>query len=65
MTKGDFYEGDFVLDKKHGKGRYTSPEGDIYEGEWLDDQVTAKGTYTLANGTTYPGNIVLYNFTSN
>ena len=32
------YEGDWVADKREGKGVMTWPEGAKYEGDWVADQ---------------------------
>jgi hypothetical protein len=33
----DTYEGNFVENKKCGKGKIVRHNGDVYEGEWEDD----------------------------
>jgi hypothetical protein len=35
-TNGDYYDGDFVYEKRHGYGIYTWPNGDAYEGGFAD-----------------------------
>ncbi len=43
-SNGDWYEGDFELDKRTGKGTYHWANGERYEGEWLNDKRSGKGT---------------------
>lgn len=33
------YEGDWVNDKMHGKGRYLFTSGAVYEGEWWEGSI--------------------------
>ena len=57
-ANGDKYEGDFVDDKKHGKGVYVYANGDKYEGDWLDGKKHGKGVITFADGNKYEGDFV-------
>ncbi len=41
----DKYEGEWVLGKKEGKGRYTSNTGDVYEGEFRAGTRNGVGMY--------------------
>jgi hypothetical protein len=41
----DKYEGEWVLGKKEGKGRYTSASGDLYEGEFREGKRHGVGMY--------------------
>jgi len=53
------YDGDWVMDKKHGKGVLNYATGDKYTGEYLDDKRHGKGYYVWkANGLTYDGDWV-------
>ena len=53
------YEGQFVGDKKHGKGKIVYKQtGDIYEGEFKDDAITGNGVYKWANGESYKGSVL-------
>ena len=58
FNKG-YYEGDFVHDKKEGKGKFLytadAEKGDIFEGEWKDDKKKGKGVYKYKNGDIYEG----------
>ena len=53
------YEGQFVSDKKHGKGKIIYKQtGDVYEGEFKDDAITGNGVYKWANGESYKGSVL-------
>lgn len=36
-TSGEQYQGEWLDNKKHGKGTMTYKNGDRYEGEWEDN----------------------------
>ena len=55
LENGDFYEGDVVDNKPHGKGKYTTPNGNIYEGDFADGRPHGQGKYTFASGAVYEG----------
>ena len=52
-----YYEGDWVHDKREGKGKMIWTEnpcyGDIYDGGWKNDERHGKGMYRYANGDIY------------
>lgn len=51
-----FYEGDFVNKKAHGKGMMRWNQGDKYEGDWQEGLRHGEGTYfSKANGFKYEG----------
>jgi hypothetical protein len=56
---GDRYEGEFVEDRKEGKGTYTwgrgQWQGERYVGEYLNDLRHGTGTYTWPTGDVYAG----------
>ena len=52
---GNVYEGDFINNKRTGKGVYRWANGDVYEGDSLDGERTGKGVYRWANGDVYEG----------
>ncbi|QED23552.1 MORN repeat-containing protein [Candidatus Deianiraea vastatrix] len=52
---GSIYEGEFLKDKKHGKGKLILSDGSIYEGEFLKDKKHGKGKLTLPDGLMYEG----------
>jgi hypothetical protein len=35
---GEKYEGEFKMNKKHGKGKYYRKDGSFQEGEWIEDK---------------------------
>jgi len=43
---GDRYEGDWVDQKRTGKGLYTWPTDERYEGDFYDNWRTGKGVHT-------------------
>ena len=54
-----FYEGEFIYDKREGKGKKTwtdgPSKGDVYDGEWKNDKMHGKGIYKYHNGKEYNG----------
>ncbi len=52
---GDVYEGWFLGEKKHGKGKLKLVNGDRFEGWFLNDKKETKGKITFANGTVCEG----------
>merc|ERR1711994_296984 len=51
-----FYEGEFVNKKAHGKGMMRWNQGDKYEGEWKEGLRHGRGKYTYPNKDVYNGN---------
>jgi hypothetical protein len=45
MFGGSRYEGDFVLDKRKGRGRLVSTSGSLYEGDLRDDKIDGYGAW--------------------
>lgn len=43
FANGDEYDGDWVADRKTGKGIYNYADGNRYEGDLLDDKKHGKG----------------------
>jgi len=43
---GAFYEGEWLLGKRHGVGTHVSAHGDAYRGGWQRDQRHGNGTLT-------------------
>ena len=70
------YEGDWVRDKKQGKGKIVFKDGDIFEGngtyiwngkdkyvgEWKDGRMEGKGTFFHREGINYSGNFTNNHF---
>jgi len=52
---GDYYEGNYVNDKKTGKGIYVSAKGWSYEGDWVDGSFEGYGIYRFPDGSVYEG----------
>jgi hypothetical protein len=42
---GDYYEGQWIDDVRHGFGRLQFKTGDLYEGEWANDQMNGRGIF--------------------
>jgi hypothetical protein len=59
----DLYEGHYVNDKRHGKGKFTYGNGDIYEGDFANDKRHGKGKMTFADGRVLEGNWIEDEFT--
>ena len=47
---GDSYNGEWLDDKRHGKGIDTYASGHRYTGEFADGQRHGQGTYTFPDG---------------
>ena len=58
MKDGDVYEGDWVDDKRTGKGIYKFKSGNVYEGDFVDGKITGKGIYKFKSGNVYEGDFV-------
>ena len=59
ICKNYTYEGDFVNDKKQGKGKLVyNDNGNVYEGEFNNDDINGYGLYTFKNMHTYQGQFV-------
>ena len=52
---GAYYEGDWLNDMAHGRGRHHHPSGIRYEGEWEEDCRQGYGVETHEKFT-YQGN---------
>jgi uncharacterized caspase-like protein len=57
IAKSFRYKGDFVDNKKQGRGEYIWENGDKYEGEWLADTQSGKGKWTWTSGDRYEGQV--------
>lgn len=59
--KGEEYSGEFLNQKKHGRGLYKFANGDVYEGGWKEDVRHGKGLYMSADGRGSCSRVVYYN----
>lgn len=50
--------GDFIDDKKHGRGTFTYHFGSSYRGDWIEDKKHGRGVFKYANGDCYTGPFV-------
>ena len=55
MKDRSLFEGFFLDDKKHGKGRWILKQGGVIEGEWDKGKVIGSGIINLPDGSTYEG----------
>lgn len=49
------YHGEWVKDKRHGKGEIFYPNGDVYKGDFQGDKRHGKGCYTWQDRRKYEG----------
>ena len=52
------YQGDFINNKREGKGIYLYNDGAKYEGDYKDDFKNGKGIYSYKDGSKYEGDWV-------
>ncbi len=57
IAKGFRYKGNFVDNKKQGRGEYIWENGDKYDGEWLADTQSGQGKWTWSSGDRYEGQV--------
>lgn len=50
-----FYEGDFLENQKHGKGKETYADGSYFHGEFALDQKHGRGKFVFADRSYYEG----------
>jgi len=56
---GDYYEGEWLNEKKHGQGKYMFSDGEEwYDGEWENNQIHGNGIYKYADGNMYIGQFI-------
>ncbi|KAJ1473170.1 hypothetical protein T484DRAFT_1973633 [Baffinella frigidus] len=54
-NSGNKYEGEFVRNKYHGRGKLTYADGRTCEGDWVQGYLHGKGTFRYSNGDHYEG----------
>jgi hypothetical protein len=52
---GEYYEGEWMRGKRHGKGIYVYIDGSRFEGSWENDRINGEGTSWYPNGNRYQG----------
>jgi hypothetical protein len=50
LRGGGRYEGDFIDNKRTGRGIFNWPDGNRYEGDFINNKGTGRGILTFANG---------------
>ena len=55
LGKCNSYEGQYFMDKKHGKGVFTWASGNTYSGFFKDDLRHGRGEMKWADGSKYVG----------
>jgi hypothetical protein len=56
-ARGNIYEGEWLDDKKHGKGKMDFANGYKYTGDWVNDMATGEGIFIWNNGDQYEGQV--------
>jgi hypothetical protein len=54
-STGSIYEGQWLNNKREGKGKHTWKDGSIYQGEFSNDERSGFGIYYFASGEKYEG----------
>ena len=54
-STGAVYEGEWIGDKRHGKGKMTWKDGSFYEGEWKENEANGEGTMHYSTGDSFKG----------
>ena len=49
------YEGEYVLERKEGKGKFYYVDGTVYEGQWKGDMKHGHGNERYTDGAVYDG----------
>ena len=49
-AEGDYYEGQFKGDLRHGDGKYVWANGETYTGQFANGNMNGYGTYTWPTG---------------
>jgi len=54
-SDGATFEGEWILGRAFGQGRFTHTKEEIYEGSWSSDKAHGFGVYIHSNGARYEG----------
>jgi hypothetical protein len=65
MSSSEVYEGDFVENEFHGKGKLSFGDGSFYEGDFICGNYHGKGKMTYPDGRVEEGNWENNKFTGN
>ena len=57
VAKSFRYKGDFIDNKKQGRGEYIWENGDKYDGDWVADTQSGNGKWSWASGDRYQGQV--------
>ena len=60
---GTVYEGEFIEQKYHGKGKFTDQHGNTYTGDFKDGKFHGEGSYITKDGREYQGEFIEGQFT--
>merc|ERR1712176_417593 len=55
FREGAYYDGNWELDQRHGKGKMFFADKSVYDGDWRDDLQNGFGTIYFPNGDMYEG----------
>ena len=58
----NYYQGEYLNNKKHGVGLYRWPDGTTYEGEWDNNKMNGYGIFSYFDDRIYSGKINNGNF---
>jgi hypothetical protein len=56
LNIGDFHEGDYVQNLRHGPGKYLWKDGRAFMGNYHNDERQGQGVFSYPNGDIYEGN---------
>lgn len=57
------YDGEWINDKRHGRGTGIWADGSRWEGQWKNDAAQGEGTLFHSNGSKYVGEVINFNNT--
>lgn len=62
--EGNMYEGSWLNNLKHGRGRQVFANGDVYTGEWKEGKIDGEGKMILSNWNSNFNPLYLHNMTA-